>query len=90
MPRSAAPEVVLRVCPVEGGEFAARGVEADLEAFDFAEPAVDAGFGNAVGEVLDDLDEAAAGGGVGAEHGAADAPLTELITMFQQFMADFW
>jgi hypothetical protein len=60
-------------CPREGGEFAVGGVEADLESFDFAEPAVDAGFGDAVGEVLDDADEAASGGGVGAEHGAADA-----------------
>src|SRR5690242_13339337 len=59
--------------PVEGGELGAGGGEADLEAFGFAEPAVDAGLGDAVGEVPDDLGEAVAGGGVGAEHGAADA-----------------
>jgi hypothetical protein len=60
-------------CAVEGGELGAGGVEADLESFDFAEPAVGAGFGDAVGEVPGDVDKAVSGGGVGAEHRAADA-----------------
>ncbi|GAA2432753.1 hypothetical protein GCM10010191_53470 [Actinomadura vinacea] len=33
------------------------GVEAGLESFDFAEPAVGAGLGDAFAQVLDDLDE---------------------------------
>ncbi|MFF9607407.1 hypothetical protein ACF1GY_34855 [Streptomyces sp. NPDC014684] len=39
-------------------ELGHRGVETDLESFDLAEPAVSAGFGDALAEVLDDLDEA--------------------------------
>ena len=51
MPRSAVPGGRAAGCPVEGGELGAGGGEADLEAFDFAEPAVDAGLRDAVGEV---------------------------------------
>jgi hypothetical protein len=40
---------------VGAGEFAFGGLQAGLEALDFAEPAVDAGLGDAVGEVGDDL-----------------------------------
>ena len=47
--------------------------EADLESFDLAEPAFAFGFGDAGGEVVADLDQAVALGGVGPEHRAADA-----------------
>ncbi len=48
-------------------------VEADLESFDFAEPALTLCFGDAGGEVVADLDEPLALGGIGPEHRAADA-----------------
>lgn len=44
--------------PTEAVELGGGGVEADLESFDFAEPAVATGFADALAEVLDDLDEA--------------------------------
>jgi hypothetical protein len=58
------------------GEFVVGADEADLESFDLAESAFTLGFGDAGGEVVADLDESLALGGVGPEHGAADACLT--------------
>src|SRR5215471_10812481 len=55
------------------GEFVFGSGEADLESFHFAEPAFALGFGDAGGEVVADLGEALFLGGVGPEHGAADA-----------------
>ncbi|WP_329427487.1 hypothetical protein [Streptomyces sp. NBC_01268] len=43
--------------PAEAVELGGGGVEADLESFDFAQPAVAAGFADPLTEVLDDLDE---------------------------------
>jgi hypothetical protein len=43
---------------VEAGELGLGGAEAGLESFNLAEPAVGAGLGDAVAEVVDDLDEA--------------------------------
>ena len=71
------------------GEFGAGSGEADLEAFDFAEPAFAAGFFDPGQQVLADIEEALALGWVGAQQRAAQAPLTELTPMFQQFMACF-
>jgi hypothetical protein len=45
---------------VEQGEFVAGGFEADLEPLDLTEPAIGAGFVDAVAEVADDLFEPAA------------------------------
>src|SRR3954469_15719426 len=59
--------------PVEGGDLVVRCAEVDLQALDFAEPAVESGLGDPLGEVVDDLDEAVALGGVDAQHRAADA-----------------
>jgi hypothetical protein len=44
--------------PVEAGEFAFSGVQADLKALDFAEPAVHPCFGDALAQVVDDVGEA--------------------------------
>jgi hypothetical protein len=43
--------------PVEAGEFAFSGFQADLKALDFAEPAVHPCFGDALAQVADDLGE---------------------------------
>jgi integrase len=43
---------------IELGEFGGRGGEADVEAFDLAEPVLLLGFGDSVAEVVADLDEA--------------------------------
>ena len=67
---------------VERDELGAGGVEADLESFDFAEPAVHAGLGDAVAEVADDRDEAGPLLWVDAHHGAPDVPLTEIVGRF--------
>jgi hypothetical protein len=64
------------------GEFVFGAGEADLESFGFAGPAFAFGFGDAGGEVVADFGEAFLLGGVWPEHGAADAPLTELTPMF--------
>ena len=74
---------------VEAGEFGLGCFEAVLESFDFAEPGVGSGFVDAGGEVDGYLFEAAALGGVDAEHGAADAPLTDLVSTFPQVMTGF-
>lgn len=55
------------------GELRGCGVAADPESFDFAEPAVGLGFGDAVVEVGDDLFQAMVLGGIDAQHRAADA-----------------
>jgi len=65
--------------PVELAEFLLGAGEADLESFDLAGPAFALGFGDPGGEVVADLGEAVALGGVGPEHRAADAGLTEMI-----------
>jgi hypothetical protein len=57
---------------VELGEFLLGGGAADGESFDLAEPAFAFGFGDAVGEVVADLDQPAALGRVGAQDRAAD------------------
>ena len=48
------------------GEFGAGAGEADLQALGLAEPAVGLGFGDAGDQVVADLDEPGAFGGVGA------------------------
>jgi hypothetical protein len=63
---------------VELGELGGGCGEADLESFDFAEPALLAGFGDAVVQVVADAGQAGPLGRVGAQQGAADDPLTEL------------
>lgn len=67
--------------PVEAGERGHSGVEADLESFDLAEPAVGAGLGDALTEVADDLDEAGPLLRVELEHRATDAGLSELAQL---------
>jgi hypothetical protein len=59
------------------GDFAGGGGEADLESFGFAGPAFAFGFGDAGVEVVADLLQAVALGGVDAQEGAPDA-FTEL------------
>jgi hypothetical protein len=71
------------------GEFAGGAGEADSESFGFAGPAFAFGLGDAGAEVVADLLQAASLGGVDAQERAPDVPLTELTTMFQQFMACF-
>ena len=55
------------------GEFGAGSGEADLEAFDFAEPSFAAGFFDSGQQVVADVEEALALGWVGAQQGAAQA-----------------
>ncbi|MES9592304.1 hypothetical protein ACIQGT_39720 [Streptomyces sp. NPDC093108] len=57
------------------------GVEADLEPFDLAEPAVAAGFADAFAEVVDDLDELFSLTRVDLQDGAADAGFSELHSL---------
>jgi hypothetical protein len=64
--------------PVEAGKFSCGGVQADLEALDLAGPAVGAGLGYAVAQVVGDLDQAWACLWVDAQAGAADAGFSEL------------
>jgi len=54
--------------------------ETDFQAFDFAEPTLSLGFGDARGKVVADVDKAVSLVGVRPEHGASNAPLTELAT----------
>ena len=58
--------------------------QAVLQAGDLAEPLHLAGFLEPFPGVDLDLDESWQLGGIGAEHGAADAPLTELVSGFRQ------
>lgn len=51
--------------PLEAVELGHRGAETDLESFDLSEPAVSAGFRDALAEVLDDLQEAGRPSGTG-------------------------
>lgn len=69
---------MLAGAPVELCEFPLGAGQADLEALDLAEPAFAFGFGDAGDEVVADLDEPVALGGVGPEYRAADASLSEL------------
>ncbi|WP_034089692.1 hypothetical protein [Streptacidiphilus albus] len=62
----------------EAAEFGERSVHAHLEALDFAEPAVAAGFEDPVAQVLDDLDESGPLARVQLQDGAADAGLSGL------------
>ncbi|MCX4851679.1 hypothetical protein [Streptomyces sp. NBC_00893] len=63
---------------LEAVELGHRGVEADLESLDLAEPAVGAGLGDALAQVLDDLDETWPLAAIHLENGAADAGFSEL------------
>ena len=65
--------------PVDLGEFVFGAGEADLESFDFAEPSFAVGFGDAGDQVVADLGDAVALGGVWPVQGAAQAGLTEMI-----------
>lgn len=58
--------------------------EADAESFDLAEPTFPVGFGDPVEEIVADLHEPAALGGVGAQEGAADAGFSELPAAARQ------
>jgi hypothetical protein len=60
------------------GELAGGGGEADLESFGFAGPAFAFGFGDAGVEVVADLLQAVALGGVDSQEGAPDAGFSEL------------
>lgn len=64
---------------VDLGEFVVSAGETDLESFDLAEPAFPFGFDDPGDEVVADLYETVALGGVRPEHGAADVPLTEIV-----------
>jgi hypothetical protein len=57
----------LRLLSVELGH---RSVEADLESFNLAEPAVASGLANTFTEVLDDLDQPGPLAGISLEDGA--------------------
>ena len=74
---------------VDLGELVLGAGEADLESLDLAGPALALGLGNAVMQVVPDLLEPSALVGRWPQERAPDAPLTELTTMFQQFMACF-
>ncbi|MEU6902771.1 hypothetical protein [Streptomyces virginiae] len=63
---------------LEALELGHRGVEADLESLNLAEPAVGAGIADAFAKILDDLDEAGLLPGVHLEDRAADAGFSEL------------
>lgn len=60
-------------------EFLLGACEVNLESFDLAEPAFTFGFGDAGHQVVADLDNPVAPGRIGAEQGAAQAGLTEMI-----------
>lgn len=63
---------------VDSGEFVFGSGEADLESFDFAEPAFAFGFGNAGNEVVSDLYLAVTLSWIRPEEGAADTSFSEL------------
>ena len=60
---------------VDLGKFVFGGGEADLKAFDFAEPALAFGFGDAGGEVVADLDQPGSLSGVWPEQCATDTSM---------------
>ncbi|TWP32702.1 hypothetical protein [Leekyejoonella antrihumi] len=61
------------------GEFVIGPGQADLEPFDLAEPAFVFGFADAGEQVVSDLGDAGALGGVGPQHWAAETGLSELF-----------
>ena len=63
----------LPVSSIELAELLLGANQADLKTFDLAQPALLLCLSNAVDEVVADLDQRAALGGIGAEKGAADA-----------------
>ena len=65
--------------PVDLGELVVGACEADLESFDFAEPAFAFGFADPGDQVAADFGDAGPLGGLGPEHRAPEAGLTELI-----------
>ncbi len=71
------------------GELVPGAGQADLQSFGLAEPAGRFGLGDTGGQVAADLSKARPLGGVGAQQRAAQAPLTELTTLFQHFTARF-
>ncbi|MGW0538613.1 hypothetical protein [Streptomyces sp. NPDC003032] len=62
---------------VELRQFVFGAGEADLEAFDFAEPTLSLGLGDPVDQVVADLDQSVSLGGFGAEERASDASFSE-------------
>ncbi|MGW7261407.1 hypothetical protein [Streptomyces sp. NPDC054834] len=58
---------------IELGEFVLGSGEADFKSFQLAEPAFAFGFGDAVDEVVPNLHQSVARGGIGTEERAADA-----------------
>jgi predicted negative regulator of RcsB-dependent stress response len=80
---------MLPMASAELGELVLGAGQADAEPFDFAEPAFTFGLANAVDEVIADLLQSAVLRRVRPQERTSDAPLTELTTMFLQFMADF-
>jgi hypothetical protein len=73
----------------ELGELVAGGSEADFESFGLTCPAFAFGFADPGDQVVADAGQPGLLGWVNPQQGAPDAPLTELNTMFQQFMAGF-
>ncbi len=71
------------------GELVPGAGQADLQSLGLAEPAGRFGLSDAGGQVAADLGKAVPLGGVWAQQRAAQAPLTELTPIFQQFMAAF-
>lgn len=63
--------------------------KADPEAFDLTVPSFALGLGDAVEQVAADLSDPGPLSRRRPQERAAQAPLTELTTMFQQFMAGF-
>ncbi|MET9830052.1 hypothetical protein ABZ078_12175 [Streptomyces sp. NPDC006385] len=59
--------------PVDLSQFVLCAGEADMRSFNLAEPAFALGLGDAGDQVVADLDQSVASGGVGPEHRAADA-----------------
>ncbi|MGH3406271.1 MAG: hypothetical protein ACRDRJ_27795 [Streptosporangiaceae bacterium] len=74
---------------VELGEFLPGGGEADFQALGLAEPAFALGFLDAGGQVVAQGSQPGPLGWVRAQQRTSDALLTELTTVFQQFMAGF-
>ena len=71
------------------GELVFGGGQIGFTAFGLAELTAVLGFFDAHREVQDDLGEVEFLGGIGAKERASQAPLTELTTMFRQFMVRF-
>jgi hypothetical protein len=74
---------------VHGLQFLPGGGDADFQPGDLPAPALLAGLGEAGAQAGQDVLQALPLGGIGAQGRAADALLTELTLMFQQFMAGF-